>query len=106
MEPRALEDALLDVARRVGVDVRREPFDAGVPREALPRGGLCVLRGARVIFVDASLSVVERTVILTNALAGVSTEAIAMPPFVRARIDLAKQRRLAVARPRHLRRVR
>lgn len=104
MEPRALEQALLDVARRVGVDVRREPFDAGVPREALPRGGLCVLRGVRVILVDATLTVVERTAVLTNALAGLPIDEIAMPPFVRERIELAKRRRVPPPRPK-LRRV-
>ena len=107
MEPRALEEALLDVARRVGVEVRREPFDGAVPREALPRGGLCVIRGVRVILVDATLTAVERAAVLADALAGVSIDEIAMLPFVRERIELAKRRRVVpTARPRHLRRVR
>ena len=102
-----LEEALLEVARRVGVEVRREPFDGGVPREARPRGGLCVLRGVRVILVDATLTTVERAAVLTDSLAGMSFDAIAMPPFVRDRLEVAQKKR-ALARPKakHLRRVR
>lgn len=107
MEPRALEDALLDVARRAGVEVRREPFDSGVPREARPRGGLCRIHGVTVILVDTTLTTVERTAVLADALAGVQLDSLSMLPFVRERIDLAVKRRAAAkpARARHLRRV-
>lgn len=98
---------MLDVARRAGVEVRREPFDAGVPREARPRGGLCRIHGTTVILVDTTLTIVERAAVLADALAGVQLDSISMPPFVRDRIELAAKRRAAArpAKPRHLRRV-
>ena len=104
MEPPALEDALLDVAERAGVEVRREPFDPGVFRDANKRGGLCWLRGTAVVLLDQGLNTVERVAVLAEALAALELDGLWMQPAVRERIELAARKR-GRPRRRHLRRV-
>ena len=93
MEPPALEQALLDVAARARVTVRTEPFDPRAFPDVDRRGGLCFLDGLPVLLVDARLNVVERIAILVDALSQIELEAITMAPAVRARIDLASDKR-------------
>lgn len=83
--PRLLEELTL-AATRAGVEVRSEAFDPNLSDVKRPRGGLCTLRGQRIILVDAKLPLPEQIATVAEALAGVDLEAVFMPPVVRATI--------------------
>jgi hypothetical protein len=76
-----LFDELVDAARKVGIDVRVEAFGS-----SRARGGLCVLRGKRVILVDEAAPLPDRIGVLARALSKVDLEGIFLPPAVRAAI--------------------
>jgi hypothetical protein len=57
------------------------------------RGGLCWLRGAAIIYVDTTLSTVERVVVLAEALSGLDLDHVSMVPAARERIEAAARRR-------------
>lgn len=46
-------DALLELAEQLGIDIRAEAMGGG-------GGGICRLRGARVLFVDTSADLMTR----------------------------------------------
>ena len=86
MELPRLFDELTRAAERVGITVRSEVFDPNLSDVKRPRGGLCTLRGERIILVDAKLPLPERIATIAEALAGVDLENVFMPPIVRATI--------------------
>jgi hypothetical protein len=81
-----LFDELTRAAERAGIRVRSEVFDPNLSDVKRPRGGLCTLRGERLILVDAKLPLPERIATVAEALAGVDLENVFMPPVVRATI--------------------
>jgi hypothetical protein len=83
MSPSELRSQLEGVARRLGILVRFEPFEAGTGR----RGGLCKVRGETRILVDSSGSVLEQIATLERALRKLDLEGVFVPPLVRARIE-------------------
>jgi len=87
--PEALYEALLDVARRLGLDVRVAAMD---PR-GTARGGLCLVRDTRTLIVDGGAPLVERIGVVAEALGRFDLDMIAMPPAVRLRIE--KKHRIA-----------
>ncbi len=93
MDAPSLERALLDVASRAGVRVRREPFDPRAFPDVDRRGGLCFVDGAPLILVDARLDPVERVAILVDALSRFDTDALTMAPALRDRLELASEKR-------------
>jgi len=101
------ERALLDLARRLGVQVRRESFDPGIFTRAGERGGLCMVRGQPVVLLDASLDLVDRVVLLCEALCAFDFEPASLAPPLRLRLELARRRRRGRSRLRRppLRRV-
>jgi hypothetical protein len=105
VEPKAMEDALLDVASRAGVTVRTEAFDPAVFASVQKRGGLCWVGGRAVLLVDVGLSVIERVGVLADGLSGLDVDAISMPPAVRARIEKSAKKRASAPRRPRLRRV-
>jgi hypothetical protein len=86
MELARLLDELSRAAERAGVKVRRETFDPNLSDVKRPRGGLCTLRGERLILVDAKLPLPEQIATVAEALAGVDLEHLFLPPIVRATI--------------------
>jgi hypothetical protein len=86
MELPRLFDELAMAAERAGIRVRSETFDPNLSDVKRPRGGLCTLRGERIILVDAKLPLPERIATVAEALAGVDMENVFMPPIVRATI--------------------
>lgn len=86
MELPRLFDELTRAAERAGIRVRSEVFDPNLSDVKRPRGGLCTLRGERIILVDAKLPLPERIATVAEALASVDLEAVFMPPVVRATI--------------------
>jgi hypothetical protein len=71
------------LARRMGVEVRFEAFD---PR-ATRRGGLCRLRGAPLVVVDAHAATLDKVGILCEALSRFDVEILYIPPILRARMQ-------------------
>src|SRR5271166_6547376 len=86
MELGRLLDELTLAAERAGIRVRMETFDPNLSDVKRPRGGLCTLRGERLILVDAKLPLPERIATVAEALAGVDLEHLFLPPIVRATI--------------------
>lgn len=86
MELPRLFDELTRAAERAGIRVRSEAFDPNLSDVKRPRGGLCTLRGERIILVDAKLPLPERIATVAEALAGVDLDNVFMPPVVRATI--------------------
>jgi hypothetical protein len=88
-----LLDALASFARALDLDVRIEPF----VRPGKSAGGLCLLRGRRVVLIDASASVVEQDRTLAEALVDALGPEAALavtqaPPPVREALRSAAQR--------------
>ncbi len=86
MELARLLDELTRAAERAGIRVRAETFDPNLSDVKRPRGGLCTLRGERLILVDAKLPLPEQIATVAEALAGVDLEHLFLPPIVRATI--------------------
>lgn len=86
MDLSRLFDELSLAAERAGIRVRSEVFDPNLSDVKRPRGGLCTLRGERIILVDAKLPLPERIATVAEALAGVDLEAVFLSPLVRATI--------------------
>ena len=86
MELGRLLEELVRAAERAGIAVRTEVFDPNLSDVKRPRGGLCTLRGARLILVDAKLPLPERIATVAGALADVDLDHLFLPPIVRATI--------------------
>jgi hypothetical protein len=87
MELGRLLQELIQAARKAGITVRCEPFDPALSEGGKKwRGGLCVVRGERVILVDERAPLVDRIAMLASALASVDLEHVFLPPIVRATI--------------------
>ena len=78
MESWAFYDALLAVARKLGLRVRIEDLS-----KAGSSGGLCKLNGVHLILVDEGSTLAERIGSLVEALAQLDTEDVHMPPAIR-----------------------
>ncbi len=81
-----LFDELVQAALKAGITVRAESFDPNLSDARKWRGGLCVVRGQRVIIVDQRAPLVDRIATVAGALAAVDLEHIFLPPIVRATI--------------------
>jgi hypothetical protein len=85
MGPMPQLDMLLELLGRLGIPVRREPLGGG-------GGGLCTVRGQRVLFVDTSADEVTQTECCMRALALVpEADVIYLPPALREAIERIKQ---------------
>jgi hypothetical protein len=79
MQP-SIED-LIQLAEQVGIEVRREPM-AGAS------GGLCRLKGRRVLFLDSSADLATQADQCLRGLAQVpEIDGVYVRPDLRARID-------------------
>ena len=87
MDLERLLEELGRTAERAGIQVRQAKFDENLSDVRRPRGGLCTLRGDRIILVDAKLPLPERIGTMAEALAGVDLEHLFLPPIVRATIS-------------------
>jgi hypothetical protein len=78
-----LLDYLIELARRLGYEVREEWLDGA-------GGGACVLKGRRILFVDQSLPPSDRLVQVAAALRGsADLETIYVLPEARALLQAA-----------------
>ena len=83
MNDRDLLDELLQVAERLGVEVRMEPFET----PATMGGGLCVVRGEKLVLIDQSAPLPNRVLALARALSELESERVYMLPEARAFIE-------------------
>jgi len=87
MELGRLLQELIAAARKADITVRAEPFDPGLSENGKKwRGGLCVVRGQRIILLDERAPLVDRIATLAASLASVDLEHVFLPPIVRATI--------------------
>jgi hypothetical protein len=87
MELGRLLQELIAAARKADITVRAEVFDPGLSENGKRwRGGLCVVRGQRIILVDERAPLVDRIATIAASLASVDLEHVFMPPIVRATI--------------------
>lgn len=80
----ALEEGL----RKLGVEVRI----VDLASDARVQGGLCTIRGARVVLVSGAAPPAERLAILAAALASLDTESIYLPPAARELVESARRK--------------
>ena len=85
----ALLRELLGAAERLGVDVRVEPFEP----PALGAGGLCSVRGAKLVLLDRHASVRDRAWTLAGALATLDIDGVYVAPLARELIERLQDRR-------------
>ena len=76
---------LIDLARRLDIEVRLERLEA--PELVLAGGGLCLIRGRRVVFIDKHLNQEARLRQLAVALHGQDWEQHHMLPALRVFLD-------------------
>lgn len=78
---------LLEAAEQIGIDVRTAPMGG-------EGGGLCELRGRKVLFVDITADVATRYDRTVEALASLpELEQLYLPPEVRQDLDRTKGNR-------------
>ena len=79
-----LYSRLMDVAEKLGVEVRTAPVE--------PPGGAYTLRGRTVVVVSREATDEERTDLLARSLAGLpGLDGIFLLPEVRERLDAARR---------------
>jgi len=81
--------ALLEgVAQKLGVEVRYESLQGNEDLGA-SRGGLCLLRGRRLILVERDRPLQDRCAILARSLGGLDLSRVFIPPAARDLIERA-----------------
>lgn len=96
------EEAVLGLsalAKKAGIEVRIEPFGL---KQLAGKGGLCRIRGRRVILVDAALGPLEQAGVIGQALGKVSLRGIEVPPDLVPFIKTGHARVRPITRPRPL----
>jgi hypothetical protein len=86
MDLAQLYQELCAAARKLGTEVRAEPFDPGLSDAARPRGGMCSIRGRQIILVDSRGSLPDRIATVAGALSQLDLETVFLTPIVRATI--------------------
>lgn len=80
MDWEEIEAELIAVARRLGVEVRHVRYEG--------EGGLCMLRGRRVLVVNDALATPDRAAVIAKGVAGLpGIEDIFLVPEVRRLLD-------------------
>ncbi len=84
MPPERILTELIDLAHRLGVEVRSEPFDVRVLES---KGGLCWVHGRPAVYMDSGMALLDKIGVLAEALSTFDIEAMYVPPAIRARIE-------------------
>jgi hypothetical protein len=91
MEPGEVLDALVDLAREVGLEVKRLPSSRPGSEPELPaRSGACRLRGRLLVLLAPADSVEDRIEAMVHGLRGVDPQLLEgrwIPPAVRERLE-------------------
>jgi hypothetical protein len=93
--------ALVGLAEKAGIEVRIEAFGL---KQLAGKGGLCRIRGRRVILVDAALGALEQAGVLGQALGSVDLRGLPIPDFVIPFLKSGHAKVRPLLRPRPLRR--
>jgi hypothetical protein len=81
MQNQELISAMLDLAENAGLEVRKEYFDGD-------GGGLCILRGKRILFVDTAADAAEQVARTAAALAKLpELDTMFILPQIREELD-------------------
>ncbi len=83
-DPELLLQALEDVCKRMGVEVRYEDFSRD---EIRPASGRCRLMGRDVVLVDRALGPQGRLQALTSCMGEMDLEGVFLPPAVREMME-------------------
>src|SRR6266851_7696599 len=83
MDDQHLFEELLQAAERLAVEVRIEPFET----PATMGGGLCVLRGEKLVLIDQRAPLPDRIRALARALLELQSETVYMAPEARELIE-------------------
>jgi len=83
MDDARLLDELVQAAEKLGVEVRREPFET----PATAGGGLCVVRGEPFVLIDERAPLWDRIRALARALSELESERVYMAPQARELIE-------------------
>jgi hypothetical protein len=86
MEPPRLMSELERTARKLGLEVRIEPFETPPIRA----GGLCWVKGRQVVLLDEKASLVEQVAALAAALSVFDLEGVYLAPEARRTIAAAR----------------
>jgi hypothetical protein len=79
-----LESELIELAERLGIEVRHVRYEGD--------GGLCVMRGRRVLMVNDLLDLPDRVDVLASAMAGLpELDDLFVPPAVRELLDARRK---------------
>ena len=95
MEASRLMGELERTARKLGLEVRIEPFETP-PVQA---GGRCWVRGRHVILLDANASLMEQVAALAAALSEVDLEGVYLAPEARRVVEAARAERTRDPKP-------
>ena len=94
----AVLTGLRGLAHQLGIEVRIEAFEL----KMAGKGGLCRLRGRRIILVDEKLGVVEQVGVVGEALGRVVPEGAAVPLDLLPYLRTGHRKVLPLLRPRPL----
>lgn len=81
LSPEVLLEHLKNLAAQLGIEVRCRAMDTP--------GGLCRVRGRRLILVNESLSAADKVELVASALPLEELECIHVPPAVREAVERA-----------------
>lgn len=84
-----LFNEFLLAAEKLGVEVRIEPFET----PAVSGGGMCLLRGEKLVLLDAHAPLTNRTLALALALSELENETVYMAPEAREFIEAIQDNR-------------
>lgn len=90
MEPEAVLDGLVEIAREAGVTVRVLPQAAAREGEPLPASDVCRIRGAPWLLLAAGESLEDRIAAAVRAVQRFAPEIADtrfLPPAIRARLE-------------------
>lgn len=85
--PERVLSELVSLAARLGIEVRAEPFGGDVLEG---RGGLCRVRGQRMVLMDERLGVRDRIAVMAAALATEDLEGVFVTPAIRELIRASR----------------
>jgi hypothetical protein len=83
MDDQHLFGELLQAAEKLGVEIRIEPFETPAPKG----GGLCIVRGERLVLIDQRAPLFDRILVLAQALSELGSASVYMAPKARELID-------------------
>jgi len=96
--PERLLEELVDVASKLGVDVRVEPLRVAAH---FGSGGMCRLRGKSVVLLDSKSPLVDRLLTLADALAPLAErlDQVTIAPEARELLEAARAKQDGRLRP-------